>query len=100
VLDLADAHIRALDYMKRENVSNRFNLGTSNGISVIEIIETAKKVTGREIKVVYDERRAGDPAELIGSNVKAKEVLGWVPQCSDIETVITDAWNWHQKMEF
>lgn len=100
VIDLADAHIRALDYMKRENVSNRFNLGTSNGTSVIEIIETAKKVTGRDIKVVYDERRAGDPAELIGSNSKARDVLGWVPQYSDVETILVDAWNWHQKMHF
>lgn len=98
VLDLADAHIRALDYMKKENKSNRFNLGTGNGISVIELIETAKKVTGKDIKVVYDERRAGDPAELIGSNVKAKEVLGWIPQRSDIEAVIADAWRWHQKI--
>lgn len=100
VLDLADAHIRALDYMKKENKSNRFNLGTSNGISVIEIIETAKKVTGKEIEVVYGERRAGDPAELIGSNVKAKEVLGWIPQHSDIEIILEDAWRWHQKMSF
>ena len=96
VLDLADAHIRALDYMKREQVSDRFNLGTSNGTSVLEIIETAKKVTGRDIMVVFDERRAGDPAELIGSNVKAREVLGWVPRYSDIETILRDAWNWHQ----
>lgn len=100
VLDLADAHIKALDYMKKENVSNRFNLGTSNGISVIEIIEAAKKVTGRDIKVVYEDRRAGDPAELIGSNIKAKEVLNWVPKYSDIENILEDAWRWHQKMEF
>lgn len=100
VLDLADAHIRALDYMKKENTSNRFNLGTCNGISVLEMIEAAKKVTGREIEVVYDERRAGDPAELVGSNVKAKEILGWEPQYSDIETILEHAWAWHQKMEF
>ena len=97
VLDLADAHIRALDYMKREQMSNRLNLGTSHGTSVLQIIETAKKVTGRDIKVVYDERRAGDPVELIGSNVKAREVLGWVPQYSDIETILRDAWNWHRR---
>lgn len=100
VLDLADAHIRALDYMKKEKNSNRFNLGTSNGISVLEMIEAAKKVTGREIEVVYDERRAGDPAELVGSNVKAKEILGWEPRYSDIETILEHAWAWHQKMEF
>ena len=98
VLDLADAHIKALNYMKKENQSERFNLGTSNGISVIEIIETAKKITNKDIKVVYDTRRAGDPAELVGSNMKAKEILGWIPQYSDIETILKDAWTWHQKM--
>lgn len=100
VLDLADAHIRALDYMEKENVSNRFNLGTSNGISVIEIIEAAKKVTGRNIEVVFDERREGDPAELVGSNEKAKKILGWEPTYSDIETILKNAWCWHQKMKF
>jgi len=100
VLDLADAHIKALDYMKKENVSDRFNLGTSNGTSVIEIIEAAKRVTGRDIKVEYVERRAGDPAELIGSNAKARMVLGWIPFHSDIEEIVKDAWNWHQKMRF
>lgn len=96
VLDLADAHIRALEYMKRENLSNRFNLGTSNGTSVIEMVEATKKITGIDFKVVYDERRSGDPAELIGSNKKAKEVLGWSPQYSDIETILETAWKWHK----
>lgn len=100
VFDLADAHIRALDYMKKENTSNRFNLGTSNGISVLEIIEAAKKVTGRNIEVVFDERRAGDPAELVGSNVRAREILGWEPKYSDIETILEHAWAWNQKMKF
>jgi len=100
VLDLADAHIRALDYMKKENVSNRLNLGTSNGTSVNEIIDAARKVTGRDFKVEYVERRAGDPAELIGSNIKAKNILGWEPQYSDIETIMKDAWKWHNKMSF
>lgn len=100
VLDLADAHIKALDYMKRENVSNRFNLGTSKGTSVIEMVEAAKKVTGMNFKVVYDERRLGDPAELIGGNQKAKNVLGWEPRYSDIETILKDAWNWQKKKEF
>lgn len=100
VLDLADAHIRALDYMKKENASNRFNLGTGNGISVLEIIEAAKKVTGRNIEVVFDERRAGDPAKLVGSNARAKEILGWEPKYSDIETILKHAWAWNQKMKF
>ena len=100
VLDLADAHIRALDYMKKENVSDRFNLGTSNGTSVIEMVEAAKEITGIDFKVVYDDRRPGDPARLIGSNKKAKELLGWEPKYSDIDTILKTAWKWHQKMEF
>jgi UDP-glucose 4-epimerase len=100
VLDLADAHIRALEYMKKENCSNRFNLGTSNGTSVIELVDVAKKVTGVDFKVVFDERRPGDPATLIGGNKKAMEILGWEARHSDIETILKDAWNWHRKMEF
>ena len=98
VLDLADAHIRALDYMQKENCSNRFNLGTSNGTSVLEIIEAARKITGCNIETVYEDRRAGDPAELIGDNKKAFEVLGWKPEYSDIDTILTHAWAWHKKL--
>jgi len=100
VLDLADAHIRALDYMKKENKSERFNLGTSNGTSVLEMIEAAKRITGVDFTVEYDKRRPGDPAELIGSNVKAKEVLGWEPKYSDIDTILETAWNWHQNRRY
>lgn len=100
VLDLADAHIRALEYMKKENISNRFNLGTSNGTSVIEMVEAAKKITGVDFKVVYAERRPGDPAELVGSNIKAKEILGWEPKYSDVETILKDAWNWQKGKRF
>ena len=98
VLDLADAHIRALDYMKKENVSNRFNLGTSNGTSVIEMVEAAKRITGIDFTVVYDDRRPGDPAELIGSNTKAKEILGWEPKYSDIDTILKTAWEWQKRL--
>ena len=98
VLDLADAHIRALSYMKENNCSNRFNLGTSNGTSVIEIISTVKRVTGRDFKVEYVERRAGDPAILIGSNKKAREVLGWIPRYSNVDYLIETAWRWHLKI--
>lgn len=84
----------------KNNVAATLNLLDVMVSSVLQIIETAKKVVGRDIRVVYDERRAGDPAEFIGSNVKAREVLGWVPRYSDIETILRDAWNWHQKMMF
>lgn len=98
VQDLADAHIRALTYMQKNNMSNRFNLGTNKGTSVIEIIDVAQRVTGKKIKVEYAERRAGDPAKLIGGCEKVKKILGWNPKYSDIEIIMETAWNWHQKL--
>jgi len=98
VLDLADAHIKALEYMKKENKSDCINLGTSEGISVLEIIEAARRITGKEIKVSFEERRAGDPPALIGSNKKAHDVLGWQPKYSDVDNIIKTAWNWHKKL--
>lgn len=100
VLDLADAHIRALEYMKKENLSDRINLGTSKGTSVFDIVEAVKKVTKVDFEVVYDERRVGDPAELVGSNFKAKKILGWEPKHSDIETILRDSWNWQNNRKY
>lgn len=97
VNDLADAHIRALEYIGGNNVSEHFNLGCGKGYSVKDIIDMAEKVTGRSIDVRYVERRAGDPPELVGSSEKAKRILGWEPQF-DLEKIITTAWNWHKKM--
>ncbi|CAM4357472.1 UDP-glucose 4-epimerase GalE [Saccharibacillus endophyticus] len=96
VSDLADAHLRAIDYLKNGGESDVFNLGSGSGFSVREIIETARKVTGKEIPVKTEPRRAGDPATLIASSKKAREVLGWTPARENIETIIASAWNWHQ----
>lgn len=96
VSDLADAHLRAIDYLKNGGESDVFNLGSGSGFSVREIIETARKVTGKEIPVKTEPRRAGDPATLIASSQKAREVLGWTPARENIETIIASAWNWHQ----
>ncbi|OWA36575.1 UDP-glucose 4-epimerase GalE [Saccharibacillus sp. O16] len=96
VSDLADAHLRAIDYLKNGGESNVFNLGSGSGFSVQEIIETARKVTGKEIPVKVEPRRAGDPAVLIASSQKARTVLGWAPARENIETIIGSAWNWHQ----
>ncbi|MEJ8304097.1 UDP-glucose 4-epimerase GalE [Saccharibacillus sacchari] len=96
VSDLADAHLRAIDYLKNDGKSDVFNLGSGSGFSVREIIETARKVTGQEIPVKTEPRRAGDPAILIASSQKAREVLGWTPARENIETIIASAWNWHQ----
>lgn len=95
VTDLAQAHILAVEYLISGGESDIFNLGNGVGFSVREVIETAKKVTGKEIKVVEENRRAGDPAVLIASSEKAKKVLGWNPQYNELSTIIETAWKWH-----
>ncbi len=95
VTDLAQAHILAVDYLMKGNESNIFNLGNGVGFTVNEVIETARKVTGHPIPAVVTPRRAGDPAQLIASSEKAKEVLGWKPEHADLEEIISTAWKWH-----
>lgn len=97
VMDLASAHYKALEYLRKENNSDIFNLGNGNGYSVKEVIETAIKITGHPIPAEVKERRAGDPAILIASSEKAKSVLGWNTQFDSLEKIIEDAWNWHKK---
>lgn len=97
VQDLIEAHLLALDYLKQGGESSIFNLGSSQGFSVKEIIETAKKVTKRDIPAQVGERRPGDPAVLIASSQKAKKILGWNPTRTSIERIIEDAWRWHSK---
>ena len=97
VNDLADAHIRALNYLYQGNPSQTFNLGNGEGYSVLEIINAAKEVTQLPIHVTMAPRRAGDPAKLVADNSKAKEVLGWHPQYTDIKQIIQTAWNFHLK---
>ncbi|MBF2008276.1 UDP-glucose 4-epimerase GalE [Chlorogloeopsis fritschii PCC 9212] len=97
VSDLADAHVLGLEYLLKGGNSEAFNLGNGNGFSVKEVIETAKQVTGRDIKVVECDRRPGDPPALIGSGDKARKILGWQPQYSALSEIITHAWQWHQK---
>ncbi|MBQ7454703.1 MAG: UDP-glucose 4-epimerase GalE [Selenomonadaceae bacterium] len=96
VLDLASAHVCALNYLRNGGSSDFFNLGTGHGFSVKEIIDAAKKVTGLKIKTELGSRRAGDPARLIASGEKAKKILGWSPKFDDVEKIIATAWNWHR----
>ena len=95
VLDLAEAHILALEHLRKGGESNIFNLGSGKGFSVKEMIETAKKVTGKNIKVEIGERRSGDPAKLVASAEKAHHILGWIPKFDDVEIIIKTAWTWH-----
>ncbi|HOI71205.1 MAG TPA: UDP-glucose 4-epimerase GalE [Methanobacterium sp.] len=97
VVDLADAHIKALEYLQGDGESDAFNLGNGQGFSVKQVIETAKKITGKEIKAEEVERRPGDPPVLIGSSDKAKEILGWDPKYHELSYIIETAWKWHQK---
>lgn len=96
VEDLIDAHILALEYLKNGGESNIFNLGSSQGFSVKEIIDTARKVTEHKIPAKVAPRRPGDPSTLVAASQKAKEILGWNPSRTDIDRIITDAWKWHQ----
>lgn len=93
--DLADAHLLAVKYLREGNPSTAFNLGSSTGFSNLQILEAARKVTGKEIPAELADRRPGDPDTLIASSDKAREVLGWKPQFDDIEKIIASAWAWH-----
>ncbi|NME84266.1 UDP-glucose 4-epimerase GalE [Clostridium sp. SM-530-WT-3G] len=95
VLDLADAHIKAVEYLKAGNESNVFNLGNGVGFSVKEMIKAAEEVTNQDIKVILGDRRAGDPAQLIASSDKARTILGWTPKYTDVKQIIKDAWAFH-----
>ncbi len=97
VSDLASAHILGVEYLLKGGDSGAFNLGNGSGFSVKQVIETAQQVTGREIKVIERERRAGDPAALIGTSERARTILGWQPQYAELTQIISHAWNWHQQ---
>jgi UDP-glucose 4-epimerase len=96
--DLARAHILALRYLESGGTSTAFNLGNGNGFSVKDVISRAMEVTQREIRTAKAARRPGDPPVLIGDARKAGSELGWVPEYCDLDTIISTAWKWHQKM--
>ncbi len=97
VNDLADAHVLGLKYLLDGGESQVFNLGNGNGFSVREVIETARKITGKEIPALESERRPGDAPILVGSSDKAQKILGWSPNYADLNTIVSHAWQWHQK---
>ena len=98
VSDLADAHIRCLQYLLDGSPSNVYNLGTGRGYSVKQIVDAAERITGRAIPRVNSPRRPGDPPELVASAEKIKKELGWVPTRSSVDEILTTAWNWQQKL--
>lgn len=96
VIDLANAHIKAVEYLQNGNESNIFNLGNGLGFSVKDMINAARETTNEDIKVMLGDRRAGDPAKLVASSEKAKKVLGWTPKYTNIKDIISTAWCWHK----
>lgn len=97
VTDLGDAHVKALDYIEKGGEPTAFNLGSENGYSVRQVIDMVNKVSGLETPVKEGERRIGDPSTLVASAQKAKDILGWNPQYSDLETIVKTAYDWRKK---
>lgn len=96
VCDLANAHILALEYLKKNNKSEKFNLGSEKGTSLLEMIKVAKEITGNDFFVIEAEKRSGDPAILCADSKKAQAVLKWKPELSSVEKIIETAWNWEK----
>lgn len=96
VADLASAHVAGLEYLMATNRSSVYNLGNSQGYSVLDIINSAEKVTGQTINRETGKRRPGDPDCLVADAEKIGRELGWKPEYGDIEKIIRDAWKWHQ----
>ncbi|MDI6844855.1 MAG: UDP-glucose 4-epimerase GalE [Candidatus Saccharicenans sp.] len=97
VTDLAIAHILALERLRLENSSQAINLGSSRGHSVLEVIRTAEKVTGKKVNLKFGPRRPGDVPVLLASSEKAETWLGWKRNFSELEFIIESAWRWHQR---
>ncbi len=95
--DLAQAHLKSLEYLIGGGETNYFNLGTGNGYSCKEVLQMAEKVVGNKIDVIMAPRRAGDPDQLVASSQKARDVIGFNPKRSDLETIIQTAYDWHMK---
>jgi UDP-glucose 4-epimerase len=98
VTDLARAHVLALEHLRSRGESGVFNLGRGRGYSVMEIMEHAGRVTGRDIPFLVSERRPGDASVLIASNRKAADTLGWEPRHSSLENILSSAWKWHRRL--
>lgn len=96
VLDLAEAHLKALEYLKKNGKSNIFNLGVGHGYSNNEVLASIEKIVGHEIPKRYVARRPGDPASIYTDNTKARKILNWQPKYSDLEMIISSAWKWQQ----
>jgi UDP-glucose-4-epimerase GalE len=97
VVDLAEAHVRALEHLAAGGASAALNLGTGTGASVRELVQAVERATGRALKPQNRPRRAGDPPSLVADPGRAKELLGWTPRRSNLDTIVADAWAWRLK---
>lgn len=97
VMDLCDAHIAALSYLKDHKLSGRFNLGNGTGFSVTQVIDAVESITGKSLTIDYVERRPGDSAILVADATLARATLGWSPHYADLETIVGHAWAFEQK---
>jgi UDP-arabinose 4-epimerase len=95
VCDLAEAHVRALDYLRRGRPSTAVNLGIGTGHSVRDVVRAVERVAGRRLTVSENPRRAGDPPVLVACAEKARKLLGWVPGFTNLEQIVETAWSWH-----
>jgi UDP-glucose 4-epimerase len=100
VSDLADAHVKALDYITAHDASITVNLGSDTGLSVAEIVEKAREITGKAIPANYVDRRPGDPAKLVASSKKARRLLNWEPKYSSLESIIESTWKVYSSKDF
>jgi UDP-glucose 4-epimerase len=98
VLDIANAHLIALENFGKNKISGVFNLGYGKGFSVLEIVEHIRKITKKNIKTINWQRRTGDAPSSIASSEKARKILGWIPRYNDLNLIIESAWGWHQKL--
>lgn len=98
--DLAVAHILAMQYLEQNDKSKVFNLGNGAGFSVLEVLQKAREITNSEIPCIYESRRSGDPAELVGSAKKAKAILGWNPVFFDLDSILKSAFAWHKNQRY
>jgi UDP-glucose 4-epimerase len=98
IVDLCEAHLKALDLLADGGASAAFNLGNGEGFSVAEVVDAVARVTGKPVPVIEGARRAGDPARLVADSALARQVLGWLPKYADLDTIISHAWAWEQKL--
>lgn len=97
IVDLCSAHLAALEYLNQGGSSDRFNLGNGSGFSVQQVIDAVQEVSGKQVTIINGPRREGDPARLVADATRAKNILSWHPSFTELETIVSHAWQWELK---